>query len=328
MSRLIDISPDRYRPHSLHEDDRVWAQTNCYTDLWIEVLHSLGLDPVPALACAFSSRFDGTQWTFLKLKAEDIYALYGIEVAEMNVWRAPLIHVEDNLAVGMLSTVEVDGYWLPDTLGTSYHEGHTKTTIVPNRIDRVAGELEYFHNSGYYLLRGDDFSGVFDLDRSSLPSFVPYVEQIRLNPVHATNAGNIAEVARRNVAVRAVGNPVRELGRKVIEDLEWVQGAGMDAFHLWSFGLLRQCGASAELAADASEFLDTAGFSGTGEAAPDFRKVASGAKSVQFQMARASRGRAVDPREQLDEMAVSWKRAMEIVADTVGVDSHRHLRLV
>jgi hypothetical protein len=121
---------------------------------------------------------------------------------------------------------------------------------------------------------------------------------------------------------------VRELGRKVIDDLEWVQGAGMDAFHLWSFGLLRQCGASAELAADASEFLDTAGFSGTGEAAPDFRKVASGAKSVQFQMARASRGRAVDPREQLDEMAVSWKRAMEIVADTVGVDSHRHLRLV
>ena len=78
----------------------MWAQTNCYTDLWIEVLHSLGLDPVPALACAFSSRFDGTQWTFLKLKAEDIYALYGIEVAEMNVWRAPLIHVEDNLAVG------------------------------------------------------------------------------------------------------------------------------------------------------------------------------------------------------------------------------------
>jgi hypothetical protein len=82
------------------------------------------------------------------------------------------------------------------------------------------------------------------------------------------------------------------------------------------------------LAADASEFLDTAGFSGTGEAAPDFRKVASGAKSVQFQMARASRGRAVDPREQLDEMAVSWKRAMEVVADTIGVDSHRHLRLV
>lgn len=202
MARLLDITPDRYNSHAVHHEDRVWAQTNCYLDLWIEVLHSLGLDPVPAMACAFSSRFDGAQWTFLKFKAEDIFALYGIDVAEMNVWRAPLIHIEDNLEAGMLSTVEVDGYWLPDTLGTSYHETHTKTTIVPNRIDRIAGELEYFHNSGYYVLRGDDFSGVFDLDRSSIPPFVPYVEQVRLSPVHEMNAGNIAEVARRNVAVR------------------------------------------------------------------------------------------------------------------------------
>ncbi|MDI9917087.1 DUF1839 family protein [Rhodococcus sp. IEGM 1379] len=328
MARLLDVVPDGYSSHAIHRDDRVWAQTNCYLDLWIEVLHSLELDPVPALACAFSSRFDGTQWTFLKLKAEDIVALYGIDVAEMNVWRAPLVHIEDNLAAGMLSTVEVDGYWLPDTLGTSYHEAHTKTTIVPNRIDRVAGELEYFHNSGYHVLRGEDFSGVFDLDRSSLPSFVPYVEQIRLSPGYAMNAGNVADVARRNVAVRPPGNPVRELGRRVVEDSEWVQAAGMDAFHLWSFGLLRQCGASAELAGDVSEFLDTAGFSGTVEAAEGFRKVAAGAKSVQFQMARAARGRAVDPRDQLDEMAVSWKNSMEIITAIVGVESQRHLRLV
>ena len=328
MAKLLDITPDRYNSHAVHHEDRVWAQTNCYLDLWIEVLHSLGLDPVPAMACAFASRFDGAQWTFLKFKAEDIFALYGIDVAEMNVWRAPLIHVEDNLEAGMLSTVEVDGYWLPDTLGTSYHETHTKTTIVPNRIDRVAGELEYFHNSGYYVLRGDDFSGVFDLDRSSIPPFVPYVEQVRLSPVHEMNAGNIAEVARRNAAVRPPGNPVRELGRRVVEDSEWIRTAGMEAFHLWSFGLLRQCGASAELAGDVSEFLDASGFSGTAQAAAGFRSVAAGAKSVQFQMARAARGRVVDPRDQLDEMAVSWTQSMDIITSIVGVDSQRHLRLV
>lgn len=328
MARFLDVVPERYAPHSLHHDDRVWAQTNCYMDLWIEVLNSLGLDPVPALACAFSSRFDGTQWTFLKIKAEDIAALYGIDVAEMNVWRAPLVHIEDNLEAGMLSTVEVDGYWLPDTLGTSYRESHIKTTIVPNRVDRVAQELEYFHNSGYHLLRGDDFSGVFDLDRSSLPPFVPYVEQIRLAPGHAMNEGNIAEVARRNILARDPGNPVRELGRRVIEDSEWVRTAGMEAFHLWSFGLLRQCGASAELAGDVSEFLETAGFAGAAAAAAGFRKVAVGAKSVQFQMARAARGRTVDPRDQLDEMAVSWKASIDIVTSVVGADSPRHLRLV
>lgn len=328
MARLLDVVPGSYSAHPIHHEDRVWAQTNCYMDLWVEVLHSLGLDPVPALACAFSSRFDGAQWTFLKLKAEDILALYGIDVAEMNVWRAPLVHIEDNLDVGMLSTVEVDGYWLPDTLGTSYHEAHTKTTIVPNRIDRAARALEYFHNSGYHVLRGDDFSGIFDLDRAILPSFVPYVEQIRLSPVHMMNIGNIAEVARRNVAARAPGNPVRELGLRVLEDSSWVQTAGMEAFHLWSFGLLRQCGATAELAGDVSEFLDTAGFSGTAEAVAGFRKVALGAKSVQFQMARAARGRVVDPRDQLDEMAVAWNNSMDIVSSVVGTDSQRHLRLI
>ena len=49
MSRLIDISPDRYRPHSLHQDDRVWAQTNCYTDLWIEVFAFAGIGPRPGI---------------------------------------------------------------------------------------------------------------------------------------------------------------------------------------------------------------------------------------------------------------------------------------
>ncbi|MGC0362810.1 hypothetical protein ABH922_000794 [Rhodococcus sp. 27YEA15] len=328
MSRLIDVTPDGYQPHALHRDDRVWAQTNCYMDLWIEVLHSLDLDPVPGLVCAFASRFDGKQWTFLKYKAEDIFALYGIDVAEMNVWRAPLVHVEDNLEVGMLSTVEVDGFWLPDTLGAGYHETRSKTTIVPNRVDRGARELEYFHNSGYHLLRGDDFAGVFDLDRASLPQFVPYVEQIRLAPTPAINVGNVAEVARRNIAVRAPGNPVRDLGHRVIEDLEWVRSAGMGAFHLWSFGLLRQCGATAELAADASEYLDTAGFPGTAGAAAGFRAVAAGAKSVQFQMARAARGRSVNPREQLDEMARSWEESMDVVSEIIGIESQRHLRLV
>lgn len=151
-SRLIDISPDGYEPHTIHSDQRTWTETNCYLDLWVEVLHSLGLDPVPAAACAFGARFDGSQWTFLKFKPEDLFALYGIDVGEMNVWRRVLDHAQNNLAAGMLSTGEVDAHWLPDTVGTGYRESHTKTTIVANYIDREAGVLEYFHNSGYHRL--------------------------------------------------------------------------------------------------------------------------------------------------------------------------------
>lgn len=320
VTGLIAVSPDGYVPHAMHGDARVWTETNCYLDLWVEVLHSLGQDPTPAAACAFGARFDGSQWTFLKFKPEDLYALYGIDVAEMNVWRRVLDHVEDNLSAGLLSTVEVDGYWLPDTTGTSYRETHTKTTIVPNRIDRVAGELEYFHNSGYHRLGGEDFRGVFDLDAASLPVWTPYIEQVRLDSAapQALRPDRFDEVLRRHVQSRPASNPVRDLGKRVIADVDWIRAAGMDTFHLWTFGVLRQCGATAELAADVCEYMERNGFPGALEAAPGFRAVAEGAKSVQFRMARAARGRSVDPSEQLESMADAWEASMDIVVRALG----------
>ncbi|MBA5771045.1 DUF1839 family protein, partial [Escherichia coli] len=27
-----------YRPHPLHSQEMVWKQTNCYVDMWLEVL--------------------------------------------------------------------------------------------------------------------------------------------------------------------------------------------------------------------------------------------------------------------------------------------------
>ena len=46
--QLRDINPDGYRPHFLHAADNDWLESNCATDMWIETLHSLGLDPVAA----------------------------------------------------------------------------------------------------------------------------------------------------------------------------------------------------------------------------------------------------------------------------------------
>ncbi len=50
-------------------------ETNCYLDLWIETLQALGLDPVPALACALSAGHDGLQWTFLKQQPASVDSL-------------------------------------------------------------------------------------------------------------------------------------------------------------------------------------------------------------------------------------------------------------
>ncbi len=58
----ISASPRGYQSHFSHAGERIWPETNCYLDLWIETLHALGLDPVPAFACALSADHDGLQW--------------------------------------------------------------------------------------------------------------------------------------------------------------------------------------------------------------------------------------------------------------------------
>lgn len=319
-ARILDVRPSTYLTHSIHAHDRVWTETNCYVDLWIELLHSMGADPVPALAFVLSADCDGRQWDFVKMQPEDLRTLYGIGVGEMNVWRPVLEHVREGMADGVLLTVEVDGFWLPDTAGTSYRNQHTKTTIVPNSVDVTEKVLGYFHNRGYFELSGADFDGIFNLAPAPHAEvLLPYVEQIRLG--RATIGFGVEDrdldVVRSHLARRAEGNPVHRLGERIVADIPLVQAAGSDAFHLWSFGLLRQCGATAELAADLVGYLEGRGVAGIGEAATHFLHVAQGAKAVQFRMARAARGRAVTLEEPLAHMASNWSTAMEIVSSAL-----------
>lgn len=318
--RVLDLDPSTYVPHSIHAHDRVWTETNCYVDLWIELLHSLGADPIPALAFVLGAGCDGRQWDFVKMQSEDLRTLYGLEVGEMNVWRSVLAHVRESLEDGVLVTVEVDGYWLPDTAGTSYRNNHTKTTIVPNVVDETEKVLGYFHNRGYFELTGADFDGIFNLaPQPHAEVLLPYVEQIRLDRSRIGSGIGDADldVARAHLARRPVGNPVDTLARRVIADIPLVQTSGPEAFHLWSFGLLRQCGATAELAADLVGHLSARGVAGIEAAIPHFLQVAQGAKAVQFRMARAARGRAVTLDEPLTEMAEHWASAMDIVSATL-----------
>ncbi len=83
------------------------------------MLHALGLDPVAAAAFTLSTDFEGDQWTFFKFPPEDLRALFGLEVAEFNVWRPALDHAEEQLELGRLFTVEVDAWFLPDTRASS-----------------------------------------------------------------------------------------------------------------------------------------------------------------------------------------------------------------
>jgi hypothetical protein len=308
----ISVDPRDYRSHFSHSSERVWPETNCYLDLWIETLHALGLDPVPAFACALSADHDGLQWTFLKQLPEDLRRLYGLEVGEEIVWLPLLETIESGPSRGVLHTVEVDSWWLPDTAGTAYHADHVKTSIVPTRVDRSLRLMWYIHGAGLHELSGDDFDGVFGLSEGAEIILPPYTEQISWHQDRIEPEA-LSAVAREHLARRAKGNPVERLAEGVKTAIEWLPDSGLQVFHAWAFATLRQCGATAEVAADFAACLDEV-FPGAAQAESHFRAVATGAKSAQFKMARVANGRKVDVEGVLAEMARSWQTGMDTIA--------------
>ena len=319
---LPTLTADGFSPHPLHASERTWTETNCYVDVWIEVLHALGLDPVAASAFTLSCDFEGDQWTFFKYPPEDLRVLFGLEVSEMNVWRPVVDHVEEQLAMGRLCTIEGDAWFLPDTRGVSYGTDHVKTTIVPARIDRADRHLGYFHNAGFYELDGDDFDGLFRLGAHADPAALPpYVESIRVDRVRRDDPGLVARsvaLAREHLARRPSDNPVSRMAVRMLADLPWLAEQDLEAFHLYAFGLCRQCGASTELAATYVDWLNRNDGPGTEAAAEAFRSVAEGAKGLQFALARVVRGRTVDLAGVLDGMAGHWQTAMDVLEERYG----------
>ncbi|RNI21186.1 DUF1839 family protein [Flexivirga caeni] len=323
-TRVLAIAGDDYRAHPLHSTGRIWTETNCYADVWLEVLHSLGLDPMVAGAFAVSADFEGDQWTFFKYPEADLRRAYGIDVHEMNPWRGVLQHVVEQLELGRLMTVEADSFYLPDTRGVSYQLEHVKSTIVPNEVDVNGRRLGYFHNAGYFELSGGDFDGVFRLgDHAEPGALPPYTEIIRLESMHRLPDDAALDVARtllaEHVTRRPGANPVIRMANRMAPDVDWLRNQPPQMFHLWAFGTVRQCGACAELAgAFLIWFADHSSNPLAKEAAQHWMNLAEHAKSLQFSVARAARGRQIDLEPLTAQMAAEWDSAQDLTGKLVG----------
>ena len=313
---VLGVDPSIHFPHALHGGDRVWAETNCAADLWIEALHALGHDPVAGLGFTLGTDFDGGQWRMFTYPSDDLQLLYGIETDELNVWRSMRTHVAEQLALGNLVAFDVDAWWLPDTRGLTYRCSHHKTTILAQMIDTRGRRLGYFHHTGYFELQGEDFDALLPDDPSDevLPPFVLQVRLDRLRLPGPVDEGLVRHLARCHLARRPVDNPVARMAVHIAHDLGWIGDAGQETFHRWAFATVRQCGANAELAAELARRL----LPGGGDAAEDFDRVASGMKGAELVLAGAVRGRAVDVAALFDPLAEAWERAVEEVAVAVG----------
>lgn len=315
MRRLWPLDPAAYTRHGLHGADRAWPESNCYVDLWVELLHAHGVEPAAALPFVFSLDCEGDQWTFAKFPLADLYSLYGVEVFELNVWRPVIVHIEEQLALDRPSIVEVDAFHLPDTAGTSYHASHVKTSIAVQALNRGARRLGYFHNAGYHELDGPDFAGLFGLDASGHECLPPYVEAVKLR-ARAPYQGSALvfaslDLLRGHMDRRPRDNPFRRWAPRLAADLESLSAGSLADFHPYAFATFRQFGAAFELGAAYLRWLQDNGEDGLEEEAAACDVIAATAKVLQLKTARlVSARRAFDPGPLLDTMATAWDVAI------------------
>ncbi len=321
-NQIIPLAPESYQRHLLHTQERTWAETNCYVDLWIELLHSWGLEPLAALPFTLTIDFEGDQWTFFKFPLADLYELYGLDVQELAIWKRVIDHVEEQVILGRPVLVELDSYYLPDTVGTAYQRAHTKTTVAVNAIDVQNQWLGYFHNQGYFQLQGDDFINIFNLhletDALPLPPYVEFVKR-RSRPLRTGDelVQQSLGLLRHHLNLLPEENPFEKFKTRFARDLDWLTNEPLDVFHKYSFTTLRQIGACFELLATYLNWLQQHRISGLAPAQQAFSELSNGAKTLQFNLARAVARKKILDLSSLSEMAERWQSAMSHLRSAV-----------
>ena len=316
MKQVKALSPAGYERHLIHGAERTWAETNCYVDVLVELLHGLGYEPAAALPFTLGIDFEGDQWSFFKFPHEDLFALYGMEIQEFNPWRSLAQHVETQVGLGRPVLVEMDSFFLPDTAGTAYKLAHVKSTIAVNAIDIEQRYLGYFHGQSYYELTGQDFIDIFQLGGLAHERMLPpYIEYVKLRNLHEVPRGKALVDAslvllRKHLQLIPRDNPFVRFKDAFARDFDWLLTQEMEIFHLYSFATFRQYGACFELVETYLKWLQQQGQPNLDAAIQAFATISNNTKAFQFQLARAmARKRPIDLAP-LDEMAAAWQIGM------------------
>jgi hypothetical protein len=313
--RVLPLDANAYARHSLHAEDRVWVEKNCYVDIWIETIHAVGCEPMAMLPFVVALDFEGDQWTFFKPKHDELWDLYGIDVQELNCWRPLLEHAQEHLGAGKLISTEADAWWLPDTSGTDYRRQHTKSTIVLNELDAAARRLGYFHNAGYYLLEGDDFDKTFEVRDGMMPFFAELVRIDRLVKRDVAELKSMSgTLVARHLAHRPRTNPVTRFAERFARELPDLQARGLAHYHAWAFATVRQLGAAAELMALYLRWLGAPDGGQFAPAAAAYDTISTGAKAFILKAARAVNSKKpFDPSATFAEWATAWQTAVDVL---------------
>jgi len=317
--RMLSLSgkdPAVYQRHALHAATRSYPETNCYSDVIIELLHACGYEPLAAFGHLVRMDFEGDQWTFFKPPPEDLERLFGVDIHEMQPYRPLPEQMAEQIAQGRTIIVELDSWFMPDTASTSYRAQHVKTSVAGDAIDPDDEVMHYFHSAGLHRLSGDDYRGIFRIGEDPDGALPPYTEIVRFDAGDRLDGVDLREAAvqvlRRHLTRRPAANPFLAFGTQLTQALPGLLAGDLDDYHAYAFATVRMAGSAFEVAGDHAEWLfgaDAAGVvAATGE-------IVDGCKALSFRLARR---RAFDPSATVEALAGAWERTMTGLAAAAG----------
>jgi hypothetical protein len=316
FTSLLGLDPAAYRSHRLHAQERTYPETNCYTDILIELLHARGDEPLAAMGASVRIDFEGDQWTFFKPPPQDLEDLFGLDIHEMQPYRPLPEQAAEQLAQGRTLIVELDSWYLPDTASTSYRNEHVKSSVAIEAIDLDNERMRYFHATGLHELSGEDYRGVFRLGRAFSDDVLPpYTELACFDAGRSLSGGELREAARARLRShlerRPASNPFTRFGEQLERDLPRLLAGDANDYHDYAFATVRMAGSAFEVAADhVGWLLDDAGAVGE-----PLARIVQGCKALSFRLARR---RSFDPAPTIAELATAWDEALTRLDDTVA----------
>jgi hypothetical protein len=310
MVSLLGLDPQTYSQHAIHRPEgRTYTETNCYSDILIELIHARGDEPLAVAGFTVRMDFEGDQWTFFKPPPEDLEALYGIDIHEMQPYRPLPQQIAEQIVAGRTMIVEFDSWYLPDTQATSYRSEHVKTSVIAEAIDHDAERFVYFHNTSLHALEGEDYRGIFRLGRPFSDDVLPpYAELVRFDAGPRLQGDELRDAAsqllRRHLNHLPETNPFERFGEQLATELPLLLEGEVQDYHDYAFATVRMFGSAFEITAAHVEWL----LSERGEPiAAALGRIVDTSKVLSLRLARR---REFDPSPMITELASAWDEAM------------------
>jgi hypothetical protein len=310
MVSLLGLEPATYVPHEIHTPGgRTYTETNCYSDILIELIHARGDEPLAVAGFTVRMDFEGDQWTFFKPPPEDLETLFGIDIHEMQPYRPLPAQITEQIEAGRTLIVELDSWYLPDTASTSYRAEHVKTSVVAEAIDVAAERLVYFHNTSLHELDGEDYRGVFRLGRPFSDDVLPpYTELVRFDAGERLTGKELRDAARTllrgHLDRLPATNPFGRFGDQLTTELPLLLAGDAQDYHDYAFATVRMFGSAFEITASHVQWL--LGDEGAPIAA-NLGRIVETSKVLSLRLARR---REFDTSPMIAELTAAWDEAM------------------